>query len=137
MGHMIGCLGSGPGGNLSGTSEPRPHEVSSVPSPLAATPAPAARPRKDRLLRPGSRARGFTQRNLASFPAQEMLEAHCMKLSTFRLNLAMSLSSCCTEISHSSDLPHGGRNTPPLCSNTPSPCPSRPPTPSCPRKSPP
>src|SRR5207302_8128363 len=37
------------------------------------------------------------------------------KTTKFSIRRSMSASSCCTEISHCSILPQGGRKTPPLC----------------------
>ena len=63
---------------------------------------------------PPGKTLGPCSRNLTGQPGRSAVTA-AANAAKFATSRSMSASSCCTEISHCSILPHGGRKTPPLC----------------------
>jgi hypothetical protein len=69
------------------------------------------------LVQPCEVLASIDREEAARMPLDASVQAQMVRAKPpkFAMKRSMSDSSCWTEMSHCSDLPHGGRKTPPLC----------------------
>src|SRR5712691_498183 len=105
-GHVTGLSGRG-SGTVPVPARAEEHASSSGAAPRAARVPPTVRFRKDRRV-------SFLGAPWPCQPSVLTAVAALANTAKFLIRRSISASLCCTEISHCSILPQGGRKTPPL-----------------------